>query len=102
MKRFKQLTLVLASLLVVAFSFNFTKLSGSTSLQSKTIDCQFAVLAVDDIDDDFADPEFQNFVAPSSIRYSPRQIEANVKAFEGFCLTNSPVPFYLQIRNLRI
>ncbi len=102
-KPFKQLTLILTSLLVVAFSFSFTKaFDPSTSIQSNSIENHLTALAADDIDDDFTDPEFQliyhcdlpssPWLESSLVKIAPRNSNSN----------KASTPVYLQIRNLRI
>jgi hypothetical protein len=101
-KLFKQLTLVLSSLLVVGFSFSSNKsFDSSTSLQKKSIDCHFAALADDDIDDDLTDPEFQLIYTCNSdvINQELNLIEDIQYASVSY---NSSLPHYLKVRNLRI
>ena len=102
-KLFKHLTLIFTSLLVVALSFNFTRLCDCTSsIQNKTVSYQLAILPVDDIDDDLADPEFQAFACDHAPFNSPPHSALAKGSIEGFCYTGSSVPFYIQVRNLRI
>jgi hypothetical protein len=102
-KQFKKLSLTFASLLVVAFSFNFTRtLEANTSFQNKSIEFQLAAIAADDIDDDFGDPEFEKILEralPLAARLESIGINAHVNTFDPH---HTSIPFYLQIRNLRI
>jgi hypothetical protein len=101
-KQFKQLTLIFASLLVVALSFSFAKaLDSSLSLQKKTIECHFTALADDDIDDDLTDQEFQFTYTSCQESFGPEQtLIENPQFASGFL--HSSIPCYLKIRNLRI
>jgi hypothetical protein len=100
-KLFKKLTLVFTTLLVVAFSFNFTKSFGaSNSYQPKSVELNIAAIDADDIRDDFDDTEFEIlYELPTLLPYLTLE---GVNIFHTIPPAHSPIPFYLQIRNLRI
>ena len=99
MKQLRQLPLILALLSVVAFSSGFTK--NLSSFQSKSIEYHFITLAADDIDDDFGDPEFEIFCQPvlPTLNW---EFDSNENPDWISPQKNLAVPFYLQIKNLRI
>src|SRR5690349_18362190 len=98
-KRLQQLTLLLASFLVLLLSFNF---SGPTpakaSFQNKTITSQFA-LNTDDIDDDSLDFSSES-ICISDIEFNSTLFP--VKLTSDFDSENHSIPFYIRVRNLRI
>jgi hypothetical protein len=101
-KQFKQLTLIFASFLVVAFSFSSAKsFDSSASLQKKSVISHFNVLADDDIDDDLTDHDFQ-FTYTSDLDFFPAEqnLIESPQSVSGFL--HSSTPFYLKIRSLRI
>jgi hypothetical protein len=101
-KQFKQVSLVFASLLVVALSFSFTKLfDSSNSLQKKSVECHFTAIADDDIDDDLTDPELQFTYTYFLESFRPEQNPIENPQFASGSL-HSSIPCYLKIRSLRI
>ncbi|MBI1769302.1 MAG: hypothetical protein HY015_00210 [Bacteroidetes bacterium] len=103
MKPFKNLTLIVTSLLVVALSLSFTNsFDPSTSIQNKSIEYHIAALAADDIEDDFPEPEFQVVCTISlpSFAWQERSLAETIP--QNSVVSKSSTPFYLQIRSLRI
>jgi hypothetical protein len=102
-KQFKQLTLIVASLLVVTFSFSFAKpVDSSASLQKKSVECHFTVLTDDDIDEDLTGPELN--VSYACCFFEPIHWELNLigniqSASEALPASTS---YYLKIRSIRI
>jgi hypothetical protein len=101
-KLLKKTCLIFTSLLVVALSLNFTKSFGaSNSFQSKSIEYRLAAIDSDDVVDDFDGTEFE-------ILYElPLQLFVQIHSNSQKITSNSsevtsPIPFYLQVRNLRI
>ncbi|HCW08614.1 MAG TPA: hypothetical protein DGG95_14745 [Cytophagales bacterium] len=98
----KKLTLVFASLLLVAFSFNFTKSSTpSSSIQNKTI--QWVTLAADDLeDDDFDNLDFPSF-SILDFRSCLNNDDSKIRNYStSVDLAIPAVPCYLLVRNFRI
>jgi len=99
-KPFKKFTLLFSALLVVAFSFSFTRPSDvSSSYQSNVIEFHLTAIAADDIDDDFGDPEFEKIFLEFNCYNASGRAESHSQPFDPH---HTSIPFYLQVRNLRI
>jgi hypothetical protein len=99
-KQFKKLILILSALLVVAFSFSFTRPSDvNNSYRSNAIEFHLTAISADDVDDDFGDPGFEKIFLEFNYCNDYNATERRSQPFDSH---HTSIPFYLQIRNLRI
>jgi hypothetical protein len=102
-KHLKKITLLFSSLLVVALSFSFSKISEvKTSIQDKSIEFNLASITVDDIDDDLGDPEHEKISEHLFQLISLTESDKIENQSIVFNPHHTSIPFYLEIRNLRI